>query len=480
MNIALEIRGVNKSYGANQVLNDIHLTFHSGEFIALLGPNGAGKSTLIKILDGVLAPDSGELVAPGGDAHVIGVVHQDLGLVEDLTVAENMFLRRATSGRVLHPTHEWLESRSALDLVGLESLDPRSLVRDLPLGERALVAVARLWREGASVIVVDEVTANLPQRETLWLMDKLREAASHGATVVMVTHRLAEVAGHVDRVVVLADGRVEVDRSGLDLPLSELVRIMTELGRRHSVAEQFAEEMRNPDYGPVVLEMIEARTSRVGPVTMQLHGGEIVGVVGSVASGLHEIGYLAAGFRQTLSGSVVRHGDAAVRCVPAHREVDGVFPDQTVDFNIATGNWSRWRALPGLGLIKTMAQRNDVQSLVASLSIKPNRSDAIIGSLSGGNQQKSILARALVDNPRCVSLCEPTRGVDIATRLDIYRLIRELARRGTAILIVSSDLDDLAAVCHRLAVLGDDGSISDWVERDDVRAFCGEAALEQV
>ena len=152
-----------------------------------------------------------------------------------------------------------------------------------------------------------------------------------------------------------------------------------------------------------------------------------------------------------------------------------MFPGETVDFNIATGNWRRWRALPGLGLIKTASQRNDVRSLVESLRIKPLQPDAIIGSLSGGNQQKAILARALVDQPSCVSLCEPTRGVDIATRLDIYRLVRELARNGTAILVVSSDLEDLGALSDRIAVLGDSGTIERWVERGEVASFCAEA-----
>jgi ribose transport system ATP-binding protein len=439
-----------------------------GEFIALLGPNGAGKSTLIKLLDGVLRPDGGSLEFGGGGAAGVsaGVIHQDLGLFDDLSVAENLFVGRDGSTTVISMTHEQKSAVDSLSFVGLTAVDPRTLLRALSLGERALVATARLWSRGTGVIIVDEVTASLPRAEAFWLLEHLKGAARSGATVVMVTHRLEEVVGHVDRYVVFVDGRLAMDSPAEGVGREELTAVMSS-GRHHAPTGD--RERSDQQSGEVVVELEQASVNKVGPLSLELRQGLITGVAGSSVSGFHDAAYLVAGVVRPRHGRVKVRPGTKITCLPAHRDVDGTFPDQSVEFNISVGNANRWRKL---GLLNLSSMRRDISSAAEELNVIPRDTDAVITTLSGGNQQKALLGRVVADGPGCVVLCEPTRGVDVATRREIYAFVKKLADQGCAVMVASSDMEDLAALSDRIVVIDDDGRVEKWVSSEHIAEYC--------
>lgn len=456
----LELRDIHKTFGATHALSGVSMSVELGEFVALLGPNGAGKSTLIRILDGVYTADSGEVTVRSG-AGGMGVVHQDLGLVPTMTVAENLALG-TPDRRWRNPAKEARSCRKWLEQVGLGGLDPFELVETLNLGTQALIAVAKILSGGARVVIVDELTAGLHPREARWLVQHLRDAAHRGATVVMVTHKLREVVGVTDRYVVLLDGKVALDSPSDETSFDDLVRLMSS-GRSIS-DHQFS--TRTSTAGDTVVCSLENLTvGAAGPVDLELRRGEIVGLTGQVGSGLHELAYAAAGLVPATSGAVVAPG-ARRTCVPAHRESEGMFPEDTVGFNLAAGTWPKWRQRSGLLAIKQMRQECD--ELAGRLSLVPRDLDEMIAALSGGNQQKSLLGRALLAPPDLLVLCEPTRGVDVATRREIYSQVRRVAESGVAVLIATTDIEDLGAMADRAAVLDADGCLGHWASGSDI------------
>ncbi|WP_182481312.1 ATP-binding cassette domain-containing protein [Nocardioides immobilis] len=465
--VTVQCRGLTKKYGDHTALDKVDLTLRAGEFVALLGPNGAGKSTLIKLLDGVIACTAGSLrLGSEGDAAAsAGVIHQDLGLFDDMSVAENLFLGPGMSKPFLSLSSEYRSAEEMLEFVGLSAVDPRTLLRDLSLGQRALIATARLWSRGAEVIVVDEVTASLPRAEAFWLIEHLKGAARKGATVVMVTHRLEEVVGHVDRYVVFVDGKVALDEGG-HVERDALVEVMSS-GRNKALTTH--QSGGGEPRGEVVVELTDVSVNRIGPLSLTLHEGSITGLYGSSVSGFHDAAYLVAGVIRPRHGRVKVRPGTKVTCLPAHRDVDGTFPDQTVEFNMSMGNSNRWRRL---GLINLAKMRDEISAAAVELNVIPRNTDAVITTLSGGNQQKALLGRVVADQPGCVVLCEPTRGVDVATRREIYSFVTKLAQDGCAVMVASSDMEDLASLADRIVVIDDDGQVESVIDADGIEEFC--------
>lgn len=455
--VVFELAGISKRYGATQALHNVSLAVRAGEFVALLGPNGAGKSTLIKVLDGVVPADSGE-VRLAAEAGGLGIVHQDLGLVENMTVVENLFL--GTGGGGLRLAAEARDADVALAEVGLAGLDPHRLVEDLPLGQRTMVAVAKLLRRGDRVVVIDEVTAGLPPVEAEWLVHHLRNAAQLGATVMMVTHRMREVEGVADRYVVMMDGEVALDVPSNSVSLDDVISVMS-AGRSVSGHAESLSTVLHGD-APVVCRLVGARCASAGPIDLELRAGEIIGITGLVGSGLHDVAYLLAGLVKPTGGRIEIDRRVRRGCVPAHRESEAVFPEDSEEFNLTAGEWRRWRG--PFGLLRVSAIRAETERVAAELEIKPRDLEMQVGRLSGGNQQKTVLGRALINEPDLLVLCEPTRGVDVATRREIYAQVRRAAHGGAAVFVASSDIEDLAALAQRVGVLTADGRVDRWIE----------------
>ena len=467
----LDIRSLSKSYPGQKALDNARLTVRAGQIHALLGQNGSGKSTLIKVLAGFHKPDPGADVALfGGAEHYDGggtinrervrVMHQDLGLVGSLNIMENLALGRGFSSRHLGRIRWPAERRRAHDLLeqfGVE-LDPRSRVADLAPAEASIVGLARAmqdWDPRGGLLVLDEPTATLPGSEVTRLFAAVRRVAARGAGILFVTHRLDEVFELANWVTVLRDGRTVASRCLDGLDQDALVELI--VGR--PVSEFYAEP-------PQIQADTVLRAQRVwGEVVedfdLALNRGEIVGIAGIVGSGREEIGRLLGGVVRRAGGDLVVDAvavkgepraslQAGLAYVPADRKNLGTVQTESVSDNIVLG---RMRSLSHLGWLGARRQRADALEWVTRVDLRPADPDQPMSALSGGNQQKAVIARVLRVRPKAIVLDEPTQGVDVGAKATIYGLLADAARDGAGIVLCSSDAEELANVCDRVLVL---------------------------
>jgi ribose transport system ATP-binding protein len=347
------------------------------------------------------------------------------------------------------------ESAAAAEALARVQLDraPETLVADLSPAEKALVAVARLLDRGARVLFIDEATSTLPPAEAQRLIDALGTTVATGATVIMVSHKLSEILDATERVVVILDGRLAADQRMDVLDREALVQMMV----THETKTLAANEEHRKD-GAELLRMEAVCGGRAGPVDLTLHAGEVVGLTGLPGSGLHDVAYLAHGSMKPRSGRVVLADGVRTALVPPHRETQGGFLEMSVQANMTVSSLLDWRH--PLRILRAGAERRDAQQMVERLSVHPGDAEAEFGTLSGGNKQKVIFGRVLFRSPKVYVLCEPSRGVDIGTRREIYKLIHQLCEDGAGVLVVTSDSEDLFAVCDRIATV-DEGRLGD-------------------
>ncbi len=451
MTAVLSVRHLVKSFHGNKAVDDVSFEVNPGEIVALLGENGAGKSTVIKVLAGVHRKDSGAVVVDGD----VAFVHQDLGLVEWMTVAENIamatgFPRRngLISWRVVRERAE-----RTLELVG-GGIDPDARVFDLPRTERSLLAIARAVVNDPRLLVLDEPTASLPQTDVERLFAVLRGLRGNGVGMIYVSHRLDEVYEIADSVVVMRDGSVVANAPASDIPPDELVRLI--VGRDTGFAAPGA-------LGHAVrLDLRDLCVGDVGPVDLTVRAGEVVGLVGLRGAGQDEIGRAVAGEKKPASGRMFLDGKefrprdtaaavaAGVGFTTSNRETDGVASGMSVRENLFLNPQVWGRRL--FSVSGTGGERSRASALVREYGVRPADPEAPIDSLSGGNQQKVVLARWFSVGRAVTVLEEPTMGVDIGAKADIYALLRQAGRRGMGTLVVSTDLEEVAAVCHRALV----------------------------
>jgi ribose transport system ATP-binding protein len=459
----VRIRGLRKGFGGTLALADIDLDIRPGSVLALLGHNGAGKTTLIKILAGVHRADGGEITVAG---HPLGSVearaemsfiHQDLGLVEWMTVAENValstgYLRRG--GLV-----SWRRTRDrcagALRIVA-GHLDPDAAVADLTHAERSLVAIARALCTEAKLIVLDEPTASLPAADAAKLFDVLHRLRDRGHGLVYVSHRLDEVYQVADRFAVLRDGRLVSQGALADRDPKSLVRDI--VGRK---PENYRPASA-PSTGTPVLRLRGVTTEGAGPVDLDLRAGEVLGMVGLTGAGHMDLGRALAG-RKALTdgkvllgdepyrpGSVTAAVEAGVGFVTSNRQEEGCAPELSVRENFLAN--PRADARSPQRWISPRRERAEAARLVERFSVRPQDAEVPIATLSGGNQQKVMIGRWLRLSRRLVILEEPTAGVDVGAKAEIYRLLDEALARGLAVLLISTDFEEVANVCHRALV----------------------------
>ena len=463
----LELRGVSKSFPGVRALDRVDLVVEAGEAHALLGENGAGKSTLLKILAGTLAADSGEIVVDGKVARVgspraaraagIALIHQELQLVPRMTVAQNMFLGSLiTRGLLFNDTAAMCRAATAaLAQLGAD-IDPRSRVRDLSVAQRQLVEIARalLWR--ARIVAMDEPTSSLAPQEFSRLQAVVARLQGQGVGVVYVSHKLDEVFACCRRATVLRDGAVV---GVTDLATTSHDRLVTMMVGRVIDAHAHPDQTR-PE---VALEVDGlAWRDRVRGISFTLREGEILGVAGLVGAGRTEMLRLVAGAEKPSAGTIAVRGKrhrfasprqairAGVGLVPEERKRDGIVPLRSVLANVALptlGGQTR------AGLVRWGVLRRKVRALVERVSLRPPLLDRPIGLFSGGNQQKAIIARWLHAGTKIILFDEPTRGIDVGARQDVYHLIEGLAAEGCAIVVASSDLPEILRVSDRVLVM---------------------------
>jgi ribose transport system ATP-binding protein len=474
----LKVRGLSKAFGGSQALERVDFELQAGEIHALLGENGAGKSTLVKILAGIHRPDAGDILFQGvsisPSALPMSFVHQELGLADAMSVAENIALvsgYRRRTGLI-----RWRDvSRSAaevLRVMGAE-IDPERNVSVLAAADRSLVAIARGLAVDARLFSLDEPTAALPESDVARLFEVLRRLRGRGIGMIYVTHRLDEVFRLADRVTILRDGRKVATLGVADTTPSELVYLI--VGRRLS------EVIPTPpgQAGNPVLDLQDAVVGSVGPVSFSLHAGEIIGLVGLRGGGHDAIGRMICGDARLRSGSAHALGEEIGRCgvhesmrrgiafITSKRAEEGLAPTLVVRENVFLNPVAR--SGTQLRLIPRRSERHRAAEVLERFDIRPRQPERIVATLSGGNQQKVLLARAMELDSKLLVLEEPTFGVDIGARAEIYLKLMQSVRQGLAAVVVSSDFKEVAGICDR-AVVFNRGRVAAEVSRAELTA----------
>ena len=463
----LQMRGICKQYPGIQALNDAALEVRAGEVHALLGENGAGKSTLMKILSGAVRRDAGDILLDGkpadpGDpnrARKLGIstIYQELSLVPHLTVAENIFLGKA-------PTRwpgvlDWprIRREAARILGGLGvSLDPDAPVRSLRLAQQQMVEVARALADEARILVMDEPTSSLSEREIAQLFEAIRRLTAGGVAVVYISHRMEEVFRIGQRVTVLRDGCHVATRDIADVTVPQLVRLMA----NRDVSDHYPR--RAHACGEELLRVEGLGSGALRDVSFVLRRGEILGIAGLVGAGRTRLARAIAGAdrvdrgRIVIRGTTVRIGspaDAArarIAFLPEDRKQQGLVLGLAVERNVAM---SHLRALSRFGVMDRRRERREAQQAIADLRIRTQGPEQAVVHLSGGNQQKVVLAKWLAARADIFIFDEPTRGIDVAARHDIYLLMNRLVEEGAGVMMISSDLPEVLGMSDRVLVM---------------------------
>ena len=459
----LAVRGVSKKFGGTEALIDVSLHLNAGEILALLGENGAGKSTLIKILAGVYTLDQGSVAFRGADVTgalrrlPIAFIHQDLGLIDWMTVAENICLTLGFPRRL--GVIDWGAARqraaAALEALGAD-IDPDVRIQNLTRTEKSLVAIARALSAEAEILVLDEPTASLPADEVARLFACLRRLRARGVSMIYVSHRLDEVFEIADRMVVLRDGRVAGERLVAHTTPDETILLI--VGREPSQVFRRPAERR----GSPRLALESLCVEGVGPVDCEIHAGEIVGLVGLRGAGQECIGRALFGVMPTTGGCILLDGatmavtsprqamNRGVDLVCGDRVGESIMPNLTVRENLFLNPIAAGRGL--FSILSPRREGRGASELGQRVGLRPNDPTLPIELLSGGNQQKVVVGRWLHLAAKVYVFEDPTAGVDVGAKAEIYRLFDVALQAGAAILIVSTDFEEVAKVCHRALV----------------------------
>jgi ribose transport system ATP-binding protein len=469
----LAMRGIEKAFGGIRALRGVDLDVRAGEVHCVLGQNGAGKSTLIKTLAGAHQPDAGEILWDGVPTVIptpvaalalgIATMYQELDVVDGLTVAENIFLGHedAVAG-VLRRGQAARSAQQLLERLGHGEISPHREVGELSAAHKKIVSLARALSRDARLIIMDEPSAVLDSEEVKNLFRVIRELTAQGVAVIYISHRLEEIRQIGDRITVIKDGASMA--SGLpaaDTPTAELIRLMT--GR--TVEYVFPPRTALPADAATVLE-VEGLALRgvFSDVSFDVRAGEIVGLAGLVGSGRSEILETIYGARRASAGEVRVRGrrlrvgsvrdavGAGIGLAPEERKSQGLLLEEPIYRNVTLSTFSR---IARAGILDERRERRETGAQIEALDLRPADPDRLTGTLSGGNQQKIMLARWLVHGTDVLLLDEPTRGVDVGARADIYGLIRQLADGGAAIVVVSSEIPEVLGLADRVLVIGD-------------------------
>ncbi len=483
MNPVLEFRSVSKEFPGVHALDSITLRIKAGEIRGLVGENGAGKSTLLKILSGAYQPSAGELLVDGEKIDFkstkaalnagIAVIYQELNLVPEMTIAENLFLGHMPKNRYACIDFSAMYKRAAEQLrFVMEDIDPHTCIQQLPIAQRQMIEIAKALLHNARIIAFDEPTSSLSEKETSRLFRIIRDLKRQGKSIIYVSHRMEEIFEVCDSVTVFRDGKnVETFEAMGDVTHDLLVSRM--VGRDIKNIYGYRERHK----GNVVLTVTNLAGKGIrDPASLSIHQGEIVGLFGLVGAGRSELMKLIYGASERQSGTIllnekstqikkpsdaIKHG---IAFLPEDRKDEGIIPIRSVEENINL-SCRRNHVHYGFFLNKRWEAAN-AKDFVAKLSIKTPSIHQAVGNLSGGNQQKVILARWLGEDTQVIIMDEPTRGIDVGTKNEIYNLMYDLTDGGKAILCVSSDLPEVMGISDRLIVMKEGRIVAEMERRD--------------
>jgi ribose transport system ATP-binding protein len=464
----LEAKGVTKRYPGVTALDSVDFSVGPGEVVALIGENGAGKSTLIKILGGLVTPDAGEILLDGKPIKLssaadstklgIGLIHQELNNLDNLDVAANVYLgREPRKMRVLVDRAEMARQTAVhLRRLGLD-VSPHTQLSELSIARQQMVEIAKALSQNARYLIMDEPTSSLTASETHRLLEVVRELAAQGVGIVYVSHRLGEVEAIADRAVAFRDGKNAGSLAKDQLKAANMVRLMVGRDIERPPARPHAE--RAPR---VVVEELRTLRYPEHAVSFSIGAGEIVGMAGLVGAGRSEIARTMFGADRRAGGKVLLDGEevpggsphAAIQrglyLAPEDRRATGVLTTLSVRENVSLPSLDR---LASAGLVRKSEEREMAVDMRSRLGIKAPTVETPVSGLSGGNQQKVVLAKWLARDPKCLIFDEPTRGIDVGARSEIYDLMRRLADEGVAILMISSDMEEVLSMSDRILVM---------------------------
>lgn len=461
----LEMRSICKQYGGIQALDDVTLTLQRGEVLCLCGENGAGKSTLMKILTGVETPTSGEIYLRGEKVHInkpmdayemgISIVHQELVQIPDMTISENIFVGRydKCAGFI---DYNALRNKTKALMERLQIYyDPDSRIRQYSVAQRQLIEIMKALSYDSSIIVLDEPTAALALDETKTLYRIIKTLKEEGVSIIFISHRMEDIFAVGDRVYVLKDGRFSGSAKISDIETKDIIRMM--IGRE--IGQQFPTKTNVP--GEVVLDIQHLSNNKIKDVSFYVREGEVVGIGGLVGAGRTEVLRAIYG-ADAYSGEIYYKGEKihnaspqdAIRrgfsMVPEDRKDEGLILSHTIQNNILM---TVLDVIGKFGFLQPKQEKYLPNQFLKELSIKASNAQVRAGMLSGGNQQKVVIGKCLAPQPKVVLLDEPTRGVDVGAKAEIYKIINDLACQGYAIIMVSSELPELIAVSDRIIVM---------------------------
>ena len=466
--IVLRIRGLSKSFGPVKALTDVDFELRREEIHALVGENGAGKSTLMNIIDGIIRPNSGEILIDGrpvtlsspSQAHALGIgfVHQEIALCPDISVAENMMMAATALNPALFMDYRAIRLKAEAAMGQLTPIPVGAIVGSLPISQQQLVEIGKALTLDCRILILDEPTASLSERETVALFAIMQRLKRQGISIIYISHRMAEIFGNCDRVTVLRDGRYVGTEDVVSTTPDRLVARMV----GHELGALFPPKMAGPP-GPDVLTVNGLSGDRFTDVSFRVRRGEILGMAGLVGAGRSEIVKAACGLYPRSAGTVSLLGedfpvgsyhdavDKGVVYLSENRKREGVFLDLSIAANISALDVGR--VATRFGLIDRRKEDSIASELARRVRLKIGRLSNPVSTLSGGNQQKVAIAKMLSISPRLIFLDEPTRGVDVGAKSEIHRILRGLAEDGVGIVAISSEFPELIGLCDRVVVV---------------------------
>ncbi len=477
----ISMSGIDKSFGTNQVLKNAGFTLESGEIHALMGENGAGKSTLMKILTGVYTKDAGIVKVDGKEvcyhspqeAEKAGIVfiHQELNVLYDLTVEENMFLGKEIHNRfgICDKKAMRAEASKVLHQLGV-SIDPARRMNELSVGQQQMIEIAKALMVDAKAIIMDEPTAALTNSETEVLFKVARSLRKKGVSIVYISHRMEEIFDLCDRITILRDGSYIDTKKIVDTDMNDVVKMM--IGRE--IGERYPE--RHVTIGKEMLRVDHLTSEGVFQnVSFSVHSGEVLGVAGLMGAGRTEIMQAIFGNMPVQSGKIILDGQEVhiktpidamhhgIGFITEDRKVEGLMLDDSIMKNISIANLGK---ISKHGIISSQKEKELTQKGIEELHIRCTGGDDAAGNLSGGNQQKVVFAKWIYTDPKVLILDEPTRGVDIGAKKEIYSIINELAAKGVAVIMVSSELPEVLGMSDRVLIIRE-GEVSGIIDRKE-------------
>jgi len=482
--LVLEVRGIDKSFPGTQALSKVNFQLRKGEIHAVVGENGAGKSTLMNVIDGVYTPDAGEIYINGRKVEIkdplaaqrlgIGFVHQEIALCPDVTVAENLYMASINASKAWLVNYKELYAKTAQALESLHFIEPQKKVGELSISNQQVVEIAKALTLDCRILILDEPTAVLTESETEALFRIMKKLRNQDISIIYISHRMAEVFGQCDRVSVLRDGQYIGTYDVAQTTSTEVVNMM--VGRE--IGDLYPAKAGRPAEAPEVLLQVRgfSNEGRFQDVSFELFKGEILGFSGLVGAGRSELAKAICGLYPKKTGDVIFKGsrldvrsyEDAIRqgivYLTEDRKSEGLFLEMPISNNITA---MVLKQISSRGLIDGNLSQKLSSRLAAKLNIKYHTLVQLVSSLSGGNQQKVLIAKLLSINPAIIIMDEPTRGIDVGAKSEIHRLLRELTEQGIGVIMISSELPEVIGMCDRVLVMHE-GRKCDIISGDQI------------